>query len=434
MAAPGAFSTTDVGEAQRVLFEGIYTAYQNEADFLSEIEQLETKETNYKGRQITLEMSANPSLAFGNIDGGNLATTGSPVLDDLLVTYVWMNSGIEQTYGALLNDNKETVVPVLPYTVKSSAKQFAQWMNQYFSNGNGTTRLATASAAYDGGAPTVFTADGATDTIGATWVVVGQKGWIYDATGTTKRTAGNSSILTVATVSGTQFTVSATIPTSMIAGDIFVPENGSGITTGPKGIPYIVDNAGTYFNFDRDSVKQLRSTVVTTNGSLNALDLYATYTQTNYKSGEMKRKTSTKGLTMCTNMTQMAAYNALTTATPQNHVFFTNDKRPQADVGGDNLQFTWWGCPIKEFWQFNGDAVYFLYMDLLKIALLKKVGQLKDMPAGDWMQALDGTESTYRAARQRWMDWAGDLYSAQPYKLGVNNGLSIADLPTQKDS
>lgn len=427
-------SSTVVSQAQRVLFEGIYTAFQNEADFLSEVEQLEEVDTNFKGRQITLEMSPNPSLAFGNLEGGNLATTGGPDLDDLLVTYVWMNSGIEQTYGAMLNDNKETVVPVLPYTVKSSAKQFSQWMNYYFSNGNGTTRLATSSAAYDAGAPTVFTADGATDTIGATWVVPGQKGWIYDPTGVTKRTAGNSNILTVNTVNGTFFTVTVTIPTSMVAGDIFVPENGAGITTGPKGVPYIVGATGDYFNFDRDTTQQLRSTVVTTNGGINALDLYKTYTQTKQRSGEMGRKTSTKGLTMAYGMTQEAGYYALTVATPQNHVFFTNTERPQVDAGGQNLQFTWFGCPIKNFYQFNGDAVWFLYMDLFKIALLKKVGQLLNMPAGDWMQALDGTDSTYRAARQRWMDWAGDMYSRQPYKMGVNNGLSIGDLPTQKGS
>src|SRR3954463_3619519 len=119
-----------VSKAQRVYFEGIYDAYQKVPDFLRFIEA-ETEEvpTNYLGRQVTLEVGPNPSLAFGNPDGGDFATPSNPTLNNILVTYQWMNSGFEATYSAVLNNNKETVGDPFEKAVKSSAKQFAQWMN-----------------------------------------------------------------------------------------------------------------------------------------------------------------------------------------------------------------------------------------------------------------------------------------------------------------
>src|SRR6476620_1822027 len=427
-----AFNLAQVQQAQRVYLEGIWDAYQKTPDLWKQFEKMPRVDTNSKGRQITLETDPNPSLGFTGGNGQDLATTGSTNLQDLLVTYVWMNSGMEQTYMAMLNNNKETIDDPLAKYAKSSAEQFAQWQNIYASRGDGTTALATSSAAYNGGAPTVFVANGSTDTIGATQVAVGQMGWIYDSTGTTKRTAGNSNILEIATKSGTQFTVTATIPTSMIAGDIFVPENASGITTGPKGLPYIVADDNDYFNLDRATVEQVRSTVVSEGGSMSATGLFQIWAQVQQQGGRMDRKYASNGLKMVTNITQYGAYNALTVANTQNHLFMnTNAGAPKADIGADNLQFTWFNCPIEWYYQINGDAVYFLYMDLFKVAELKAAGPLK-MPAGDWMKALTGSTSTYRTAEQRWMDAAYDVYSPQPFMLGVYNDLAIDGLPTQK--
>src|SRR5688572_25274919 len=105
-----ALDSVITSKAQRNYIEGIYETYQNKADFLRFFEQkTEEVPTNYLGRQVTLETSPNPSLSSGNMDGGDLAIPGNPTLENLLVTYQWLNSGFEQTYGSILNNSKETV-------------------------------------------------------------------------------------------------------------------------------------------------------------------------------------------------------------------------------------------------------------------------------------------------------------------------------------
>jgi hypothetical protein len=144
-------TAVNVSKGQREYIEGVYQIYQNVQDFYKYIEKKTEKTVvNYRGRIVTLEKAPNPSLSFGSLDGGDLATPGAPQYDNLTVTYQWMNSGIEQSYGAILNNGKETVSDMLKLSTKSSAKQFAQWLNYYTSNGDGTTRLAKTSAAYDG--------------------------------------------------------------------------------------------------------------------------------------------------------------------------------------------------------------------------------------------------------------------------------------------
>jgi hypothetical protein len=343
-----------------------------------------------------------------------------------------MNAGLEQTLGAIYNNNKETVDDPLMLSVKSSAKQFSQWMNYYVSNGNGTTRLATASANYSGGTPTIMTCNGATDTFGATRVVVGQKGYIYDSTGTTQRTGTvGSGVLTISSRTNTAITFSSNLPSDMVSTDIFVPEGGQ--TTGPKGLPYIVNNTGNYFNRSRSSVPQLQSTVIAASAGLSTGNLLQLYAQVVQKSGRPDEGDA-GWMTLATALTQWQAYYQLTTTTPQSHYFVhTADGRPQIDVGGKNVQFTWFGSPLKPFYWLDGTAWYMLDMSTFKRAVLKKVGQtLPQLGVGEWMPAINGTTSTYKAARDHWMDFAGDNYSRQPFRLGALTSLDVSGLPQQK--
>jgi hypothetical protein len=416
-------AANQVSKAQRVYIEGTFETYQKKADFLRFVE-MKTEEvpTNYLGRQVVLETGPNPSLSFGNLDGGDLATPGNPTLDNLLVTYQWMNSGFEQTYGAILNNDKGTVDDPFERAVKSSAKQFAQWLNYYVSAGNGTTALATASANYSGGTPTIFTANGATDSFGATRVVNGQKGYIYDATGTTQRvgTVG-AGVLTISSHTKTAITFTTNIPSDTVIGDIFVPEGGN--TVGIKGLPYLVNNTGNYFNKSRTAVPGLQSQVIPVNGALTAAALLEAYATVAFAAG-LDEDDNAEGLTIASGMSQWYNYMGLITPVSFQH----NATRPDADIGTRTLTTSWFGVRMRRFFWLRSDHLYMLMMNSFKMAVLKKVGQIKGMPAGnsEGLQKINGTTSSYAAATQRWLDFAGDFYCQAPFQQTVLTGLTMS--------
>ncbi|HZG54513.1 MAG TPA: hypothetical protein VEZ40_20595 [Pyrinomonadaceae bacterium] len=428
----GTHNDQQVGKAQREYIEGIFTVYQNQADFLKHVKQnVVENPTNFKGRVVSLETSANPSLAFGNVNGGDLATPSAETLENITVTYQWMNSGLEHQYGAILNANAETVADPLKRSVKSAGKQFAAWLNFYLSAGDGTTRLATASTAYNAGAPTVFIANGATDSLGATMVLKDQYVKVYDPTGTTQRmgTVGSGSIK-VASVTKTQITGATNFPSDFIVGDIIVPEGSN--TIGIKGVPYLVKDTGAYFNGSRTTTPQLQSTYIAVGGALTALQMLNCWELASDRAGRDEDE-ETQWLTIACGMTQHAAYYNLTQVSPSQQYFaHTGTDRPGVDVGGRSMKFTWFGAPIKKFSKFPGNKMYFLDMSAFNMAVLKKVGALLDMPAGEWLQAINGATNTYKASRVKWMDFAGDMYSPTPQVHGCLDTLSVSGLPQQK--
>lgn len=418
-------AATQTSKAQRVYIEGIYETYQNRADFLRFIEsKTEEVPTNYLGRQVTLETGPNPSLSSGNLDGGDLAIPGNPTLENLLVTYQWLNSGFEQTYGSILNNNKETVEDPFKRAVKSSAKQFAQWLNYYVSAGNGLTQLAIASANYSGGTPTIFTANGATDGFGATRVEPLQYGYIYDATGTTQRTGTvGAGVLRIASKTKTVITFTTNIPSDTVIGDIFVPEGGN--TIGIKGLPYLINNTGNYFNKSRTSIPGLQSQVLAVGGALTAASLLTLYASVGMADNADDSDSNLDDITICLSWAQWYNYVSLTTVTPT--FMHTAGGRPASDIGNKSLMATWFGAPIRRFKWLRSDHIYFLQLrDNFKMATLKKVGALMELPAGDWVNSINGTTSNYKAARAKWMDFAGDHYCRRPYQQGVLTGLTMA--------
>lgn len=422
-------AANQVSKAQRVYTEGIYAAYANKPDFLRWFEQ-KTDEvpTNYLGRQVTIETGPNPSLAYGNPDGGDFATPGNPTLDNLTVTYQWMNAGFEQTLAAMMNNNKETVDDPFKRAVKSSAKQFSQWLNYYVSAGNGVTGLAIASASYAGGTPTVMVTNGATDGFGATRVVPLQYGFVYDPTGTTQRvgTVG-AGVLRIASKTKTSITFTTNLPSDYIIGDIFVPEGGN--TVGVKGLPYLIGNSGNLFNKSRTSIPQLQSQVIAVSGALTAASILQLYAQMG-QATDTDDSGQTDWFTIAMAWAQWYNYVSLTTVSPT----FMHDSggRPGADVGAKSLQTTWFGAPMRRFKWLRADELYMLSLKAedgqksFAMATLKKVGQiLPGMPASDWVQAINGTTSSYRTARQQFLDFAGDAYVRNPYAQGRLTGLSM---------
>ena len=416
-------TTNQVSKAQREYIEGIFDAYQKRADFLRFL-QMETEEVpiNYTGRKVVIETKANPSLAFGSLEGGDLATPGNPTIDNLTVTYQSMMSGFEQTYGAILNDNKETVDSPFQRAAKSTAQQFAQWLNYYVSAGNGTTALATASASYSGGTPTIFTANGTADSFGCARLVDGQRGFIYDSTGTTQRSATvGTGVLTISSHTKTAITFTSNAPSDFVTGDIFVPEGGN--TVGIKGLPYLVNDSGNFFNKSRSSVPQLQSQVISVSGALTAAKLLQLELQCAFASGVAVEDGNA---TMCMGLAQWYAYQNLVTPISFQH---QPTGRPDGDIGNKSLAVTWFGRPLKTFFWLKSADLYRLKLDSFKMAVLKKVGALDPrLPAGgdDWVQKLSTTAGNYAASRQRWTDFVGECYTREPFAQGALTTLTMS--------
>lgn len=432
-----AYTATNLSEAQReYVEETIEFLVEQEADFYGRLEaKADEKKTNKRGRRVPLETIANPSLMFGNPAGGALASTGSPTNDHYTIPYVWMSVGLEIDYDALLNEAQGTISDPLERAVESTGRQMAKWLNIYASQGDGTTKLATASAAYDGTNATTkktFVCNGATDTIGSTNVVPGQKGYIYDGTGTVQRFATvGSGVLTISSsqVSKTSILFTSDLPSDYLSGDIFVPE-GATPSTGFHGIPSLVNNTGTLFGINRANVVTTQSVLVSAGGGLSAALLYQTYAQLRQRNGGEKGMKAA-GVELCSGETQDAAYYGLTVASSQ--LTFPRDgaKRPNIDIGGNSLdQFTWFGLRMNNYLNWLGNRMDFVPFNSLKIARLKKGGEM--LAPFDKPLPKPNSSGTYNAAQVQWWDVAEEFFSPALHRFGALTGLTVTGLPQQK--
>lgn len=428
-----AFGVTQIDFASIQMIEGIFKEYQNRPDLYRFFApKAADVPTNNKGRVIATETKPNASIAFGNMDGGDLATPGNSTLNNFTVTWIFFNTALAETYAAMQLNDKATAGDPLAEAVKSSADQFYQWLNYYVSDGNGTTRLATASAAYSGGTPTIFTANGATDTIGAARIVDGMTFFVYDSTGTTQRTGTvGAGALTVSSHTNTAVTASTNLPSDFISGDILVPTGGN--TVGFKGLPYLVNNTGNYFDKSRSAVPQYQSTVVAAGGALSATLLMQLFYQTSIKSGR-PADGDVSWMSFCCPITQLQAYYNLTTTNTQ--YMHTTEGRPGIDIGGKNLQFTWFGARLRPFYWIQGSTLYLLDFsdEQFGQATLKSPGQLTALPLGEWYQQFNGSTSSPIAARAKWWDFAGDWFCRRPFMQSVMTGLTVSGLTTVKGS
>ena len=422
---------TAMSEAQREMIAStIELVYQKQPDFVNRLERVaSTEPTNFRGRRVPLEVAPNPSLAFGDPDNGILATPNAPRFNHLLIPYIWSNMGLLTSYNAVLNEGRETVGNMLEQSAESTAATLVKWLNIFASNGDGTTRIALVSARTSN---TVLTCADSTDSIGATQVLVGQKVTVWDPTGTTQRTGTvGAGAIKVASTTKTTVTADASAssnwPSDVIAGDIIVPE-GTTPSVGMKGIPYLINNTGTYFGLSRTSVPAIQSTIVAAaTAALSASLLQATWERTKQRTGQYGLR-GEGALELACGITQHEAYSTLFTITP----FHSGGVRPNVDIGGDSQEFTWFGLPINEYLDWRGDRMDFINFKYLKCANLKDPGSMKGMPINDELQTFDGTTSNYRAGKVKFLDVARDYYTASPHRFGALTGLGMSGRSMQR--
>lgn len=426
------FTGTTLSHAQQELVGGIIEVlHQNETDFLKKLERQAPKEpTNFRGRREPLEVAPNPSLSFGDPDGGIMATPGAPDFNHLLIPYVWLNTGLEKSYNTILNEGKGTVGSPLEQIATSTGRTLVKWLNIFASNSNGTTRIGIVSARTS---DSVLTLADATDSIGATQILVGQRVKVFDPTGTTQRVGvvGAGTILIGAKTKTTLTRNAAGIdwPSTVVAGDIIVPE-GATPSVGFKGIPYIVNDVGDYFGIPRSTVDVVQSVITpAAGGGLSAALLMSTHAKHRQRVGNVGLRGT--GITeLAVGLTQYTAYYNLVPPA----VFQTvGSQRPKGDIGLSSHEFSWFGLPLELYLDWQGTRVDFLNFDYLKIATMKEPGTLKGMPIGDGeMQSFDGATSNWRAAVAKWWDVARDMFSTAPHRMAAITGLGMAGLPLQR--
>lgn len=439
------FTSAEQQNAQREYITETAVQYQNESDLYSLLEDAPSELINAKGLKQPLELSANPSQSVPNLDGGATPTIGSRNLDFMQVTYAPLMQGSGETYEAVLNNNKETAEDELMRNIKSDLRQQVWNLNNYVSRGNGTAALATASASYDGTNATTkrtLVANGTTDSIGGSQTTLA--GWytIWDSTGATQRVTdatpstgvfnlGSKTSANLVFVSGTE------LPTDYVSGDIVAPEIGTtNATTAIYGLPYIINNTGTYIGKSRSTVPQLQSYVLGSAGSLTAGMLATTYFNIQQRGGYFKEELADK-LWMIMGVTQKSNYYNLSLSAgavvgSPNYFVHEGAERPKMDLGMKGFEFTWFGAPIKTCNSVQGDRIEFFNPKYLRRAVLKNIGPLPaSMPQSGniWLVNADGVPILTRA---RYNDWIGQIYSQAPFKLGAITGLTITNLPTQK--
>lgn len=435
------YTSAENQNAQRTYITETAVNYQNESDLYSLTQDSELKPINAIGLKQPLELSPNPSLMVPNLDGGTTPTIGARNLDYMQIPYAPLMQGSGETYEAVLNNNKETAEDELLRNIKSDLKQQVFFLNNYVSRGDGTVALATTSAAYSGGSPTVVVTNGTTDSIGSSQLVVNGYYTFWNSTGTTQRTGTvGSGAIKLVSKSATGATFASDLPSDYILGDIICPEIGTtDATTAIYGLPIIINNSGTYFGKSRTTYPQLQSYVLGSAGTLTAGQLAGTYFSIQQRGGYGFGDSAefedmlwmVLGTTQKENYYKLSLNSGAIVGSP-NTFFHESGSKPKMDIGMKGFSFSWFGAPLKTCNSVRGDEIYFFNRKYLKRAILKNIGALSSkMPqSGEiWLTNGDGVPLLTRA---RYHDFIGQIYSPEPFKMGKIAGITITGLTTQK--
>lgn len=434
------FTAAEQSNAQRVYLETTAKIYQNQSDVWGMASDWDQTPINYLGVKVPLELSPNPSLAAIDLDGGATPTIGSRNLDSMTVTYGALMQARGTTYGARLNNNKETAENELTASVESDMKQFVAYLNAYASRGDGTHALATISSNY--GTPDNDSArcNGTYDSIGVSQLVVNGNYKFYNAAGTTQRTGTvGAAAIQMTSKDSSDANFASNIPSDVVATDIIVPEiNVTDAATGfVAGLPYIIDSSGTYFGKSRSSFTGLQAYENALSGALTASALMSTYAGMKQRGGYFANGFGDdllEALWILVNISGWQTYYNLSlnsgAAVGGLRSIQNTGNNPGLDLGFKDVEFTWFGAPIKCCNHTRGDEIYFLNKKYLKKAVLKDVGAIAMPNAVDPM--LVNSSGQYILANANYHDFVGQFFSPTPHKLGKISAVQFSGVATQK--
>jgi hypothetical protein len=238
----------------------------------------------------------------------------------------------------------------------------------------------------------------------------------------------------------TSATFDQNVPTNVVNGDMIVPViNTTDAATGfVAGLPYIIDSAGTYFGKARATYTGLQAYEYNTPAALLASTLGSTYFSIKQRGGYFGGGFGDdllESLWIVLNTTGQETYYKLALSsgaaigglrTIQN----TSSGNPPLDLGYKNMEFTWFGAPLKVANSTRGDEIYFLNPKYLKKAVLKDVGAIGMPNANNVM--LVNSSGVPVLTNANYHDFVGQFFSPTPHKLGKISAIQWSGVTSQK--
>lgn len=385
----------------------------------------EPKEVNSRGLRVPVDKDRNASIGEVNPRGGAFVKPDTTSYDHLTINWQMLQTGAEIPAESILNDGKHQLVNSVDAAMEKKAAALADWIECFTAIGDGTPAIATITAVTTAG--TTVTCSGAADGWGAYFVRKRQMIRIYDATLTTLK----YTIQVTDKTSNTAFTVASNV-TVAVGDKVCITGH---TTTGIKGLPYIAGrNSGVFFDKNMSSEPYLRPSVDSASAALSAQKMQRLWARMKQRLGKEAANVSIT----CQFAMESAYYDIIrpegSTYAARINYNYDGDKRPKGDVGLADMNFTWFGRPLKGFAKHQPGQMYFVTKGKFHRTQIKPAGAIKGMPQGaDLLPKIDG-DGNYNYAVQSFSDVGMDNYSPNPAMFGALTALDLTGLPLPKDS
>lgn len=387
-------------------------------------DSLNIKTANNRGFRIALDYTRNPTVAYVDPDGGSMAQTISPTLDNMTANLQYMQFGREVSNLNLANS--KAGMHVGPSDVVLSAKKLlqrrAEMEEHYFCRGDGLQTIGdiTTTVATTINTPGVMTLAGTRDGLGAYLISTGQYVRVHTSAGVFK----NSGYITGKTSNTVlQYTPDVITTTGLADTDIVLPQGEavSPSTTGVKGLPYLVKTSGNYFDKVLSTVTALKGTVDASTTTFTRTTMEALYRNIQTRAGDNPNLTSVTGNAQYSNYyVQFYSQN-----TAQVHI--VGNDRPGIDTGGKNLNnYTFWGQKIDMYPFIHPKNWWMLDYSTFTRLTLKEAGAAL-VPGGQFIQKV--SSGAYKNSQVSWDDDYLEYLSDKPFMNGGFTNLTFTGLP-----
>lgn len=421
--------TFNAADTQKLLIEyvdkNVHTSFDESHGLLGMVERQDPDATNDIGIRVPVYVEPNSSEGWIS-ESGDYPAADSEVRVNLNVRYKKVFSVGKLTVDTKVHDEQGANAFVKP--ISASVKACLSSLKKKISGHmyeDGTGKIAVLSAAYSGGAPTVFTCGATRGDFGVQKLTKRKPVQIYDATATTLRngTIGGTAILTVSSYNKSARTVTFTSngPSDAVDTDIVVP-SGS-VNNVVKGLDFITGTTGTYFGQSRATYEGLRGTdKAMSAGSNSASAMDSLSNQMKYKVG----------------VDEVMKTNHIWVMSPEQEQGYKNEGYELRSFPGSDASLSGAGLGFKRGKLSHSDEefmvdtscpdsrMYYIDPAVLKLAMLRKVG-LFELHAGVMLEPAISTAGTgaYNSDFFYHMGGFFEFFSPEPYRLGRLSGLAI---------
>jgi hypothetical protein len=420
----------NVAELQKIAIEYIdkkaHLSFEEGTALLNRISKTDPDPTNEIG--IRVNVYTEPNASEGWIaEGGDYPQPDSDVSVNLAVKYkrvfkvgsITLDAKVQQDANLMFNPIKKSVSRCI-----SGLKKI---INGHMHVSDGTGTIATISANYSGGTPTVLTCGAARSTFGVQKLEKRKRVHVYDTTATTQRVGGvGAGALVVASRSGSARTATfvSNVPTDIVDTDIIVPENS--VNNVMKGLQFIASASGTYFGQSRTANPTLQATEVdaaSATGTISLLD--AVFNTMLHKIGQDMDGSEEDDLELWWSPAQRQNYRNQGFALKA----FMGGKNETLDLGFPRREETVSGYKTNVDVDGADDKIWYLRAGKLAMAQLM-APKVIDLGNGMLIPQTAASGQGYSSKFLYHLGYYGEFYSPEPYCQGVLKNLDVTNLPS----